>query len=93
MDYFAAAALGAAFGGAQLCLLILAVRGMGRGKVLIWAFAAQFLCPFAGLLLCVLLARSRLALCAGVICAILIVGGVVGFLRMRRENIKPEKKD
>lgn len=91
MDYFLAALLGTAFGGVQLFLLILAARSVA-GKIKIWAFVVQFFCPIAGLLLCALLARNRLILCASIICAVLIVGALVKFQAARVGKSGQEKK-
>ena len=65
--------LGAAFGGAQLVLLLLAVNSVSRGKLKIWALVGQYLCPVAGLLLC-----------AVTISSLLIIGAVVKFISARK---------
>ena len=76
--------LGAAFGGAQLVLLLLAVNSVSRGKLKIWALVGQYLCPVAGLLLCALLARGQLLMCAVTISSLLIIGAVVKFISARK---------
>jgi len=93
MELLIAVLLGAVFGGVQMYLLLLATRSVAAGKIKVWAFAAQFFSPIAGLLLCAFLARGKLLVCACVICGILIVGAVAGFVRMRRSKSISGKKD
>ncbi len=76
--------LGVVFGGVQLALLLLAVNAVGAGKLKIWPFAAQFLCPFAALLTCAFLAREQLLICAMTISSLLIIGAVVKFISARK---------
>ena len=76
--------LGVVFGGVQLCLLLLAVNSVGAGKLKIWPLAAQFFCPFAGLLLCAFVAREQLLICAVTISSLLIVGAVIKFISVRK---------
>jgi|GEM_PF-1102743 len=88
--------LGLTFGALQLWLLITGVRSVGAGKLKIWALALQFLCPLAGLLLCVWLFRSQLVACAAAMGAVLLAGAGIWALRNRRGGRKsgddPQKK-
>lgn len=76
--------LGLVFGGVQLFLLVLAVNAIAAGRMKIWPLAAQFLCPFAGLLLCAFTAREDLLICAVTISALLIGGAAVRFFSLRK---------
>ena len=76
--------LGVVFGGVQLALLLLAVSSVGTGKLKIWPLAVQFLCPFAGLLLCAFLVKEQLLICAVTISSLLIVGAVIKFISARK---------
>ena len=61
--------IGVIFGAAQFFLLLTGVRSVSAGKIRIIPLAAQFLCPFAGLLVCAL-----------IIIGILIAGAVANTL-------------
>lgn len=76
--------LGVVFGGVQLVLLLLAVNTVSTGKLKIWPFVAQFLCPLAGLLACAFLAKEQLLICAVTISSLLIAGAVVKFISARK---------
>ena len=76
--------LGVVFGGAQFFLLLLAVNSVGTGKIKLWALVGQFFCPFAGLLLCALIASDSLLTCAVTISSLLIIGAVVKFISARK---------
>ena len=76
--------LGVVFGGVQLVLLLLAVNTVSTGKLKIWPFAVQFLCPFAGHLTCAFLAKDQLLICAVTISSLLIAGAVVKFISARK---------
>ena len=76
--------LGVAFGGAQLILLLLAVKSVSRGELKVWALLGQYLCPVAGLLLCALAAKEQLLICAVTISSLLIIGAVVKFISARK---------
>ena len=64
--------------------ILLAVNSVSRGKLKIWALVGQYLCPVAGLLLCALLARGQLLLCAVTISSLLIIGAAVKFISARK---------
>lgn len=83
--------LGLAFGAAQLYLLIVGVRSVADGHLKIWPFAVQFFCPLAGLLLCAWLRTSQLLPCAIAMSAVLILGAVITFLRIRSRNPNGKK--
>ena len=83
--------LGLAFGGVQLYLLILAVGSLGTRGLKIWPLAVQFFCPFAGLGLCAVLARTQLLPCAVAMSAVLVVGALIKFLRFRAREKKGKK--
>ena len=86
--------IGAVFGLAQISLLIIGVRSLGGGKLKVWPFVVQFLCPLLGLLLCALVARNQLLMCACVIVGILIIGAVIEFFRIRKKDASSgEKRD
>lgn len=80
--------LGLTFGAGQIALLIFGVRRLGAGRLTVWPFIVQFLCPMAGLLLCAFLARERLALSAVAMVAVLLAGAVWEVLRLRRGREK-----
>ena len=83
--------LGLLFGSAQLALLIVGVLSLAAGRLKIWPFVVQFFCPLAGLFLCAWLRTEQLLPCAIAMSAVLIVGAVVTFLRMRARNSKGKK--
>lgn len=83
--------LGLVFGSAQLYLLIVGVQSVAAGRLKVWPFAVQFFCPLAGLLLCALLRTSQLLPCAIAMSAVLIVGAVITFLRIRSRSPKGKK--
>ncbi len=83
--------LGLLFGSGQLALLIVGVESLAAGRLKIWPFAVQFFCPLAGLLLCAWLRTEQLLPCAIAMSAVLIVGAVIAFLRIRSRNTKGKK--
>ena len=83
--------LGLLFGSGQLALLIVGVESLAAGRLKIWPFAVQFFCPMAGLLLCAGLRQKQLLPCAIAMSAVLIVGAVVTFLRIRSRSTKGKK--
>ena len=83
--------LGLLFGSVQLALLIVGVMSLAAGRLKIWPFVVQFFCPLAGLLLCVWLRKEQLLPCAIAMSAVLIVGAVIAFLRIRSRNTKGKK--
>ena len=84
--------LGLGLGAVQLVLLLLGVGMLGSRKLKIWALAVQFLCPLAGLLLCALVWTAQLLPCAVAMSAVLVLGGVTGFLVFRARD-SHRKKD
>ena len=88
MQTVLAIVLGLTFGAAESSLLIFGVRRLSGGRLTVWPFIVQFLCPLAGLLLCAFLARERLALSAVVMVAVLLAGAVWEVLRLRRGKEK-----
>ena len=52
--------LGVVFGGVQFWLLKIGVGSVVKGKIKVWPFVVQFLCPLAGLLLCAFVWRDQL---------------------------------
>ena len=52
MQTVLAIVLGLIFGAAESSLLIFGVRRLSGGRLTVWPFIVQFLCPLAGLLLC-----------------------------------------
>ena len=83
--------LGLVFGSVQLYLLIVGVQSVAAGRLRIWPFAVQFFCPLAGLLLCAWLRPKQLLPCAIAMSAVLILGAVITFLRIRSRNPKGKK--
>lgn len=83
--------LGLLFGSAQLYLLIVGVMSVADRRLKIWPFVVQFFCPLAGLLLCAWLRTEQLLPCAIAMSAVLIVGAVVTFLRIRSRSTKGKK--
>ena len=83
--------LGLLFGSAQLYLLIVGVESLAAGRLKIWPFLVQFFCPLAGLLLCAWLQTEQLLPCAIAMSAVLILGAVVKFLRIRSRSTKGKK--
>lgn len=82
------AAIGIFFGIIQFALLFYAVRAISRQQIRLLPLIAQFFCPLAGLLLCVLVRREQLLTCAACIIFILLAGAVVNLLVQRREKDK-----
>ena len=80
--------IGVVFGAAQFYLLLIGVRSVGSDKLRILPLLGQFLCPFAGLLLCAFLDRAHLLVCAFIIIGILILGAVANFLLYIRKSKK-----
>ena len=93
MQTVLAIVLGLTFGAAEIALLIYGVRRLGAGRLTVWPFIVQFLCPLAGLLLCAFLARERLALCAVIMVAALLSGAVWEVLRLQRGKPKEKGRD
>lgn len=93
MQTVLAIVLGLTFGAAESSLLIYGVRRLGAGRLTVWPFIVQFLCPMAGLLLCAFLARERLALCAVIMVAALLSGAVWEVLRLQRGKPKEKGRD
>lgn len=83
--------LGLLFGAVQLYLLIVGVQSLAAGRLKIWPFVVQFFCPLAGLSLCAWLWMEQLLPCAIAMSAVLIVGAVVTFLRIRSRSTKGKK--
>ena len=80
--------IGVVFGAAQFYLLLIGVRSVGSDKLRILPLLGQFLCPFAGLLLCAFLDRAHLLVCAIIIIAILLAGAIVNFVLFTKKNNK-----
>lgn len=93
MQTVLAIVLGLTFGAAESSLLIYGVRRLSGGRLTVWPFIVQFLCPLAGLLLCAFVARERLALCAVVMVAALLCGAVWEVLRLQRGKPKEKGRD
>jgi len=81
-------AIGIVFGLAQFYLLLIGVRSVGSDHLRLVPLVGQFLCPFAGLLLCAFLDRGHLLVCAVIIIAILLIGAAVNFYLFSRGNNK-----
>ena len=80
--------IGVVFGAVQFVLLLIGVRSVSTEKVRIVPLIIQFLCPFAGLLLCAFLDRAHLLVCAFIIIGILILGAAANFLLYIRKSKK-----
>ena len=78
--------IGLVFGAAQFILLLLGVRSVAAQKINIPALVGQFLCPLVGLVLCAVLDRAHLLVCALIIIGILIVGAVVNTIAYFSRN-------
>lgn len=88
-----AALLGLAFGTVQIWLLILGVRSLSSGRLKVWAFVVQFICPLAGLLLCAWLLPDALVICGVAMVAALLCGAVGELVAIRRRGSKKGKGD
>lgn len=87
--------LGAVIGGVQFWLLKLGVGSVVKGKIKVWPFVVQFLCPLAGLLLCAFVWRDQLVVCATAMCAVLIGGAIAASVAMalkKKKDGSDEKK-
>ncbi len=77
--------MGLLFGGAELWLLTIAVRSIAGEKIRVLPMLLQFLCPVAALLLCALLARTQLMICAVCIIVVLLGGSAAVVLFKRNK--------
>ena len=87
----AAVILGLVSGLLQLWLLMVGVGFSKKGGIRPLFLVLQFFCPMAGLSLCAWLRIQQLLPCAITMSAVLILGAVATFLRIRLQGSKGKK--
>lgn len=81
------AAIGIIFGLIQFSLLFFAVKSITQQQIKLLPLLGQFFCPLAALLLCALVCREQLLVCAICIISILLLGALVNiFIQLRKKE-------